>query len=168
MTDPASPADAVQALRSRGVDNGEDLLAYGTPDQIFAACHRWDSRQGVGPGLLARWIRDGAYDEPAPTPARSKAAQGRARFDEYARRFPPGAIVETHAQLLARRWPEDLGRARDLRQGVCAGSIVVAGASYPVLELECDACGFFSGLPVRSLHVLPAEASPLEQRQGAW
>lgn len=163
-----TPVDALNALRARGVNSAEELLAHATPAQILAACHRWDGEQGVGAGLLVRWIRDGQFDEPAAAPTKSKGAQLRERFDEYARRFPPGAIVETHADMLARRWPDDLARAAELGQDICAGQIVVVNTSYPVLELECDACGFSAGLPVRALHVLPAEHTLLADTPDAF
>ena len=31
----------------------------------------------------------------------------RARFDEYAARYPEGSIAEPHSDLQARRWPDD-------------------------------------------------------------
>ena len=55
---------AVAALRARGVNTAEAMLEHATPEQILLACHRWDSQQGVGPGLLANWIRTGQFLEP--------------------------------------------------------------------------------------------------------
>jgi hypothetical protein len=158
MTDEVRSIEAVRALRARGIDNADELLAYGTPEQILAACRRWDGRQGVGAGLLARWVRDGQFDEPPPA-AKSKAAQLRERFAEYARRFPEGAVVEPHRRLLERRWAEDVERAVELGDEVCDGAMVVIAASYPVLEMECDACGFTAAVGPRHLHVLPAQSA---------
>lgn len=151
MTASAEPVDAVHALRDRGVDQPEQLLEHATPMQILAACHRWDQRQGVRPGLLVKWIRAGQFeDEPSP-PAQGRAAVLRARFDEYASRFPVDATVEPHRSLTARQWPGD--------ELDCAGSMVVTEAIYPLLALECDRCGFEAAIPVRHLHVLDGRAT---------
>jgi hypothetical protein len=166
MLEEPTPADAVRALRARGVDTADELLAYGTPPQILSACERWDRRQGVGPGLLARWIRDGTFEEPDPEPPkRGKAAQLRERFDEYVRRFPVGAVAESHADLVRRRWPDDWERAKQRDEEVCPGDMIVVAASYPVLEMECDECGFSAGLTPRHLHVLPF-GTPVEKDLG--
>jgi hypothetical protein len=139
------PIEAVRALRDRGIDNAEELLAYGTPAEILAACRRWDGRQGVGPGLLARWIRDGRFDD-EPAAAQSKAEMLRARFDEYARQYPVGSTAEPHATLQARcNHDED----------PCPGSLRVVAISYPHLTLECDACDYSAALTPRSLRALP-------------
>jgi hypothetical protein len=148
------PIDAVRALRSRGIGNAEDLLEYGTPDEILAACRRWDSREGVGPGLLARWIRDREFVE-EPAAPQSKAVIMRARFDEYAARFPVGAVAERHADLQARRWPED---------DPCPGDMVVIETTYPLVSMECDQCGFVAALGPRQLHVL-GEQQPLPRHE---
>lgn len=153
--DKATASDAVRALAARGVDTAADLLECATPDEILAACRRWDGRKGVGPGLLAKWIRSGDFTDPAPQPAVSKGAQLRARFDEYARRYPVGAITESHRDLIARRWPDDLEQLKQAGAEPCAGSMVVFAADYPVLEIECDVCGFVVGMPPRALPVLP-------------
>lgn len=151
-----TPMEAVKALRARGVDTAEDLLEHATPEQILTACHRWDGRQGVGPGLLVSWIRAGQFEEPAPAGAPSKGEQRRARFDEYAARFPEGAVAEPHARLQARRWPED---------DPCPGSMIVVDAIYPLLTMECDQCGFTAALSTRHLHVL-GEQEPLPHHAG--
>jgi hypothetical protein len=151
------PMEAVRALRARGVDTAEALLQAATPEQILAACRRWDGRQGVGPGLLARWIRDGQYDEPPSTPPQTKLERLRDRFDAYALRYPVDSIAEPHRRMIERRWPGDITRATELSHDLCDGDMVVVDATYPVLELECDECGFTAGLVARSLHVLPLE-----------
>jgi hypothetical protein len=164
-----SPAEALDALRARGVRQAADQLDRATPAEILTACHRWDREQdqarqrgkdGPGSGVIVHWIRSGQFTEPESASAVSKAAQLRARLAEAARQFPPGTVVESHRDMLARRWPEDLNRAVELDQTICDGQIVVATAIYPVLELECDACGFAAGLPPRSLHVLPSRSTP--------
>jgi hypothetical protein len=136
------PIEAVHALRARGIDNAEELLQYGTPAQILTACRRWDGRRGVGPGLLAGWVRTGQFAEPEPQPKQSRDAILRARFDDYAHRFPAGSTVEPHAQLQARRWPDD---------EPCPGRMVVYESLYPNITVECDRCGFVAAYPVRSL-----------------
>ena len=58
--------DAVRALRARGIDNAEDMLEHGTPPELLAACHRWDQRKNVGPGVLVAMIRAGEFRDPTP------------------------------------------------------------------------------------------------------
>jgi hypothetical protein len=139
--------DAVSALRARGIDNAEELLAFGTPEEILAACRRWDARPAVGPGLLARWIRDQDFSEPEPTPAPSKTAGLRTLFADIARRYPVGTVLETHAELIERRWPQDADRAEEAGEPLCPGWMVVIAATWPLLESECDACRFLVGIP---------------------
>jgi hypothetical protein len=146
-----TPADALRALTARGVNGAHDLLELGTPEEILAACHRWDSEKNVRPGLLVRWIRDGKFEGEEEAPAPSKGQQLRARFEEYAARFPEGTAVETHAQLIERRWPDEFALG-----GACIGDMVVIEATYPLLSMECDACGFVAALPVKALHILGA------------
>lgn len=141
--------EAVTALRARGVDTAEDLLEHATPAQILAACHRWDGRQGVGPGLLVRWIRQGQFAEPEPAGAPSKGELMRARFDVYADRYPEGATTEMHAELQARRYPED---------DPCPGDLIVIETTYPLITVECDECGYEAAYPAHSLHVLDGGA----------
>jgi hypothetical protein len=151
VDDGLRPVEAVKALRARGVNNPEDMLEHATPEQILAACHRWDGQRGVNPGLLVHWIRAGEFGEPAATPPPSKGEQMRARFDEYAARFPEGAVAEPHARLQARRWPED---------DPCPGDLIVIETTYPLISTECDRCDFVAAYPLRSLHVL-GEQEPL-------
>ena len=100
-------------------------------------------------------------DPDAPT-TKTRAAQLRDRFAEYAARFPEGSTVETHHALLERRWPDDVARAVENGHPICDGSMVVTSATYPVLAMECDACGFEAGVTPRQLHVLPAATRPEE------
>ena len=145
MTDP------IDALRARGIDNAEELLEYGAPDEILAACHRWDARKGVGPGLLARWIRNREFKaEPASAPAHSRAEEMRARFDEYASRYPEGSVAEPHHRLQVRRRYHD--------DDPCPGSLIVVDTIYPLLALKCDECGFLTALTPRNLHILDGTA----------
>lgn len=141
-----SMADALHALQERGVATASDLLDYGTPDQIIAACRRFDTEPGAKtPGLLAHWIRNREFDTRPAAPQISKGAQLRERFNDYAARYPEGATTEPHARLQARRWPDDTP---------CTGDMIVTETIYPVLAAECDVCGFEAGYPVKSLHVL--------------
>ena len=160
---PPTPADALRALTARGVNGAHDLLELGTPEEILSACHRWDGEKNVRPGLLVRWIRDGKFEGEEEAPAPSKGAQLRARFEEYAARFPEGEAVELHASLIQRRWPDEYAQG-----DVCAGEMIVIEVTYPLLSMECNACGFVAALPARHLHILgaplrlaqPAEPAP--------
>jgi hypothetical protein len=145
------PIEAVHALRARGVDQAEAMLAEASPDEILAACHRWDSRSHVGPGLLVRWIREHEYEDPPEATPPSKAQQLRDRFEDYARRFPTGTAAESHRDLIARRWPAELEYGL-----ICEGDLIVIEATYPLLTMECDRCGFVAALPIRALHILGA------------
>jgi hypothetical protein len=136
---------AVAALRARGVNTAEGLLEYATPDQILIACHRWDGQQGVGPGLLARWIRDGQFLEPEPAEPPGPGLQLRTRFDQYAARYPVGTVIEPHQTMIDRRWRND---------PPCDGRIVVVDTTWPALILECDKCGFNATIPPRQLSLL--------------
>ena len=157
-------ADALRALRARGVNTAEEVLELASPEQILTACRRWDTETDVSPGLLVHWIRNGQFETPpaAGTTAKSKGAVLRERFAEYAARFPEGSTVETHHALLERRWPDDVARAVENGHPICDGSMVVTSATYPVLAMECDACGFEAGVTPRQLHVLPAATRPEE------
>jgi hypothetical protein len=157
MNDEPRPADAARALRARGIDDAESFLDCGTPEQILAACHRWDRLTGVGKGLLVKWLRNGEFHEPTVVKA-SKAAVHQARFDEYAQRFPVGSIAEPHDRLQQRRWPDDQR---------CPGQMIVVDHAGLTIVAECDACQFEAAYPVRALHVLGGpylrEAQPPEE-----
>lgn len=140
--------EAVQALRTRGVNHPEQLLELAEPEQILAACRRWDTQTGVTPGLLVTWIRAGEFTAPEPEPtAPTKSQQLRATHAAYARRYPVGTVVETHRRLVERKWPADLER-----DDPCPGDMVVWHATYPLLVMRCDECGFEAGLPVHEFH----------------
>jgi hypothetical protein len=141
--DETTPADVVRALKTRGVNDPEELLECGTPAQIIAACHRWDRQHNVRPALLVFWIRNHQFEDPGPSSGPSRGEILRARFDEYARRFPVESAIEPHAQLQARCWSDDPDR--------CPGSMVVIETTYPLISVECDRCGFVAAYPVRSL-----------------
>ena len=74
----------------------------------------------------------------------------RARFDEYAARFPEGAVAEPHARLQARQYRDDTP---------CAGSLIVIETTYPLISVECDACDYTAAYPARSLHVLDGQTN---------
>ena len=136
QTTTVTPDQAIAALHARGVDQTGPLLEQATPDQILLACHRWDARTGVGPGLLVNWIRTGQFLEPEPEAPPTPSQQLRAKFDRYAQRYPIGFVVEPHRVLDARRWPE-WGN-----DPPCPGHMTVTATKYPVLALQCDKCGF--------------------------
>jgi hypothetical protein len=137
------PIDAIHALRERGVDSPESLLQFGTPEQILEACRRWDAREGVGPGLLVRWIRSQEFA--GEKPVTNRTAQLRARFDDYAERYPEGAVCEPHARLQARK-----GYLED----PCPGQLVVIDIPSMAIITECDVCGEEWSYTVRTLHLL--------------
>jgi hypothetical protein len=155
--DELRPIDAVKAMRARGIDNAEEHLQYATLEQIRGWCEWWDGKQGAGPGLLAKKIREGGDPPGQRPPAGSVHTRLRATHDDYAQRFPPGSVVEPHARLLTRqRYKDDhpLEEARSLEQSgdeLCRGLLVVLSNRYPVWEVECDLCGFVAGLPASSL-----------------
>lgn len=137
--------EAVRALRDRGIDGAEDLLEYGTPEQILAVCRRWDSREGVGRGLLVSWIREGKF-EPEPETKRDQDEIFRARFDETLARLPVDSAIEAHRDLELRLWHTEIE---------CAGTMIVVDSLYPNLTLICDECGFEAAIPVRFVHLIP-------------
>ena len=148
QTTTVTPDQAIAALHARGVDQTGPLLEQATPDQILLACHQWDARTGVGPGLLVNWIRTGQFLEPEPEPPPTPSQQLRAKFDRYAARFPVGTIIEPHRTLDARRWPEWAP------EPPCTGNMVVVDTNYPVLALQCDQCRFETGISPRHLQLL--------------
>lgn len=66
-------------LRQRGIDDPERLSTVASPEIIEAAVEAWDARTGVGPGLLAQWIRKGG----APG-AKKKLNQQRPAVERWA------------------------------------------------------------------------------------
>jgi hypothetical protein len=144
--DQPTRADALRALRERGVTSANDLVEHTDPDKIMSACRKWDREPGASPALLAWRIIHGHTADDGPKV--SKGEQLRVRFDDYARRFPEGTVTETHAALWARRYPDEVCD--------CAGRLVVWDAHYPNIAVECDGCSFEVAYPVGSLHVLGA------------
>jgi hypothetical protein len=141
--------EALQALRARGVDQAEGLLADATPAQILAACRRWDGRQNVGPGLLAHWIRTGQIPEEAE-PGPSIPAQLRARFADTAARFPIGTPIHApHRRTITERMPT--GQVLAIGEEDCPGAVRVTARDYPVIACECDRCPYDVGYPVAGL-----------------
>lgn len=150
MSEAITPADAARAMKARGIDNPSELLEFATPEAIRGACEWWDRLRGVGPGLLAKKIRDGGIIQEEETPAsvvEVRERERRERFAEHAHRFPVGSVAEPHAVLQERCWPGD---------DMCAGNLIVVEAIYPNLTAECDACPFFTGYPLRAIPVLTA------------
>jgi hypothetical protein len=136
--------DAIRALRDRGVNQPEQLLEHGTPEQILAACDRWDRQPNVSPGLLVKWIRDGQFAEQA-TKANT-AEERRATFASYARRYSAGETIELHATLQARRSYDD---------EPCPGELVVVDLVGQQLAARCEDCGYEVAYTARSLRAIP-------------
>jgi len=145
MVEPAA-LDAINALRSRGIGNAEELLKHATAAEILSACRRWDARTGVGPGLLAHWIRERQFIEEQPQPTENRSEQLRRRYDQYAAVYPPGSTTESHAQLQRRREYDD---------DPCPGELVVqATSAYPNLVVRCDECDYEAGYTPKALTAL--------------
>jgi hypothetical protein len=139
------PIDVIRAMRARGIDNAEELLQYAPLEAIRATCEWWDSKPGVGAGLLAKKIRQGGVELP-PQPAPGAVEERlRATHDEYAQRFPVGSIAEPHARLQERRGYDDKP---------CPGSIIVRSHDYPVWIVECDGCDYDAGMTPRALRAV--------------
>lgn len=151
--------DAVRALRHRGVNNAEPLLELGTPNEILDACHRWDRQEGVSPGLLVSWIRNGEF-EPEPPPPEPAANRLHAIFDEYAARFPAGTPIHSpHYRSVPVENPPPHARIWDrIRQENCPGTVRVAGANFPTIYAECDSCRYDCATPAAQLHTLEEAA----------
>jgi hypothetical protein len=146
---------AVAALAARGVDNGAHLLIYATPDEILATCRWFDGRQGVGPGLLAKRIRD--QDFPTePPPARNPIDEMHAKFDDYARQFLTGTVIRSpHYRTVPIPDPPPNARIWDrLRTENCPGTVRITGANYPFIQAECDSCRYDCATPVNALHTI--------------
>lgn len=161
-----TPEDAVAALSARGVDNGAQLLLYGTPEEILATCRWWDGRQNVGPGLLARRIRDQDFADEPPTPE-SPREQLQAKFEEYAARFPVGTPIHSpHYRSVRVENPPPHARIWDrIRQEVCPGTVRIVGANFPTIVAECDQCRYDCATPAAQLHTLERPAPPTLEDQ---
>lgn len=138
---------ARNALRDRGVTDPEQLLQHATPARILAACRRWDAQRADGrklsPGWLAKVVRNGGIDEEkADQSVVDKRAALHHRFEQLTRQFPPGTATESHARLLARRWPDE---------NACGGLMVVVARDFPALTVRCDVCGSETSYPLRAL-----------------
>ena len=138
--------DAVRALRTRGVDQAEQLLETATPDEILSTCHRFDARQGrVGPGWLVNQIRAGHYTDPDIEAAPSTADRLRAQFADHQRRLPADTIVDRCAHT------------------GCTGWMRVQPSTYPILVVACSVCRAEYGVPIRALpnlHPLRDQPNP--------
>ena len=152
------PIEAVRAMRERGIDNAEDLLQYAPPDRILAACAAWDERKGrtnVGPGLLAKMVRDGGPDPtPPPLDAPFVIRGLREKFDRYIAANPVGGVVEPHVEPQRRRWPDD---------EPCDGNLITVEIDTPTAtdltedssapgwhHIVCDVCQFPASYKVRT------------------
>lgn len=58
-------------MRARGIANPVELLTFADTDGILGAIRWFDSQHGVGPGLLAKAIRDGGMPDFQPRRVRS-------------------------------------------------------------------------------------------------
>lgn len=124
-------------MRACGLDAPEALVDCAAPEAIVAACKWWKAKKGVGTGLLVSRIRDGGITEAPP-----RESELRARFQEFADRWPIGTVVSTHARLQQRYWPWD---------EECPGELMVWDVTYPVIALACRECVFEVGYPLRRL-----------------
>lgn len=133
-------ARAVAMLRDRYVDDAENVAALVDPQAVIGACVWWDRKPGANTGLLVWKIRQGGVSDTAPA---SKRTQLRDVFDRYVLAHPVGSRLCSHAALAARRWPDE--------REDCTGSLMVAVAAYPVLEMVCGVCGFDAALTPRAM-----------------
>ena len=150
------PIDAVRALRERGVDQAEEMLELATPEQILMVCARADRRGNIGPGLIVKWIRERQFEDEVPVV--DHAAQLRARFDDYAKRFPEGSVAEPHARLQGRK-----GYRVD-----CPGRLLVVDIPEGAIVAECDICGEEWSYTVRTLYLLGAPALTVVEPEAAF
>ena len=112
-----------------------------SPQVLVRTCEWWDRQRNAKPGLLVWKIRQGGVtEEPRRT---SKTSELRVVFDAFSRLHMEGAVLESHQALAARRWPDYWES--------CPGSIRVVECRWPVMELECDVCGFRACLTPRSM-----------------
>jgi len=128
-------------------------------EAILRTCRWYDRQQGVGPGLLAKWIRQGGVSESeAQEPERLPGVQERKRaellaaFAEKARVFVPGSVTEPHKQAQTRSSRRQLDEIE-----LCPGELVVIAASCDGLIVRCDRCGEeWSYSPRSAVATLPA------------
>ena len=76
--DDVTPSSLAALLESRGIDDPDSLVAEAEPRLILGAVRAWDTRSGVGPGLLAKWIRQGMV------PVENKRPQERSAVERWA------------------------------------------------------------------------------------
>lgn len=137
--------EALRALRDRSVDDAESVLNSTSADNktVIRTCEWWDRQPAAKrtSGLLVWKLRQGGVPED-DTPV-SKTARMRHVFDAYIQKHPVGSRLCSHAALSARKWPDD--------RCDCVGQIRVVVASFPVLEMECDVCGFDAALTPRAM-----------------
>jgi hypothetical protein len=133
---------AVRALRDRGVDNADEIVKHAeynsvSYEMIVGACEWFDTQRGnISPGLLVWKVKQGGV-------------QPRNRNESTTGRRPRIEYDQSHLPLFYlshRQWELDHKFEAD-----CAGRLMIVGAEYPVLKLECDACGFEAGMPHRGI-----------------
>ena len=144
--------DAVHALRARGVDQAEQLLELGDPEELLELCGRFDARDGrVGPGWIVSEARAGHFTDPEPPPTPpTPEEQHQAKFAAALRRLPPGTAIWRHAEM------EPPHRLEE-----CPGLMRVEESTYPTLTIACTVCLDTVAVPVRLVHAL----KPIEPDQ---
>jgi hypothetical protein len=91
-------------MLERDIGNPQELLRFATPDAILAACEWYDRQSRVGPGLLAKVIREGGRE---PTP----------RLTGLAPRASTACEIETD---LAKRWRALVAQIMEQRPALAA------------------------------------------------
>lgn len=133
-------ARALEMLRDRNVDRAEDLVDSTDPQAVIGTCEWWDRQDGAKPGLLVWKIRQGGVTDRPPA---GKAQKLREVFDRYVTAHPVDSRLCSHMALAARKWPGE--------DETCPGQLMVVAAVYPVLEMQCDGCGFEASLTPRAM-----------------
>lgn len=134
-------ARAVQMMRERGVDDAESLLPHAEPQAIIRTCEWFDRQPNAKKGLLVWKVRDGGVPlKDAPV---SRTQTLREVFDRYVTAHPVDSRLCSHMALAARKWPGE--------DETCPGQLMVVAAVYPVLEMQCDGCGFEASLTPRAM-----------------
>lgn len=160
--------EALHAMRTRGIDNAEELLTFATPDEIVATCAWWDARKAerrdVHAGLLASKIRAGGIEPGAvPEPAEDRK---QALADWVHEHYPIGAVVEPH-QLMARRcnhvdvkcggdmvvlWTDGIyAEVQNPDDKAVIDIVRVDRPDWPILNCQCSQCEFVAAYSPRAM-----------------